>query len=63
VREGAKNNVNKGAHLGPLNEGEPRALTLSHFAREVEVLKRYSVGDSERELRSDFLFIRQILYI
>jgi len=23
VREGAKNSVKKGAHLGPLNEGEP----------------------------------------
>ena len=62
---GPKTALKKGAHLGPLNEGErareTRAahplLTLLHPTREVGVLKRHGVGDGESELGADFAVI------
>jgi len=52
VQEGTQNSVKKGAHLGPLNEGERAhetrgahpALTLASRVNKVGVLKLHSVG-------------------
>jgi hypothetical protein len=76
VQEEALNSVRKGAHLGPSNEdararetrdarretlGAHPSLSHSYPAREVRVLKRYGVGERERELGADLpLFCCQI---
>jgi hypothetical protein len=62
VRDGPKNSVKKGAHLGPSNKGEHvretrgvrPTLTHPHPAREVGALKRYGVSEGESELGADF---------
>jgi len=61
VQEGTQNSVKKGAHLGPLNEGEHAhetrgahpALTLASRVNKVGVLKLHSVGQ-------DCFFLQQL---